>query len=516
MLPSVSRRVPSLGQISRGTARRRAARRRRISAAVVVVVLLVGVWVLHPWRRSTGRAGGRHQAATNPAGGSAGTGSPPPNARNPIKHIVFLVKENRTFDNYFGAYPGADGTTTAKMLKGHQTVSRPLAAAPDVQPHDITHGFVSGMLSIDGGNMDGFNTIQDGTDLSGYDVMSRNCAASPASAQSKAGSGCIPNYYKYADRFVLADHFFTSMYGPTTPEHLYTIAAQANGIVDNPQNSSTDSTTMCDDPTETAPAFDMNALTPAQVKRIKYWEDNVQSHFPTYVYKIAQFWHKQRLCFNIPLITDELDRAHVSWKYYTDPEVIQNAMAAIQHVWKGPDRHKIASPESFIKDMKAGHMPAVSWLNPPASYNEHPGAGVSVCAGENWTVQHINAIMHSKYWPTTAIVVVWDDFGGFYDHVPPPHYDVMGLGPRTPALIISPWTRRGSNPDGGFIDHHTYEFSSVLRFIEDTFHLKPLTARDRRADPLSGAFDFNHLPDDKTLILRYRSDCPYGSDLIKE
>jgi phospholipase C len=471
----------------------------------VVVLALLGLWFVHPWRSSRGRAGER-ASGQHGTTSSQGTGAGPPDSarlsgKNPIKHIVFLVKENRTFDNYFGQYPGADGTTKGKLLKGHRTETEALKRAPDVQPHDITHGFVSGILSIDGGKMDGFNTILDGTDLSGYDEFSR---------------ATIPNYYKYADRFVLADHFFTSMYGPTTPEHLYTVAAQANGIVDNPQNSSKSGATMCDDPTETAPAFDMNALTAAQVKQIKYWEDHVQDHYPTYVYKIAHFWHQQRLCFNIPLITDELDRAHVSWKYYTDPDVIQNAMAAIQHVWKGADRKRVASPESFISDMKAGHMPAVSWLNPPASYNEHPGGGISVCAGENWTVQHVNAIMHSKYWPTTAIVVVWDDFGGFYDHVPPPHYDVMGLGPRTPALIISPWTRRGHNPGGGSIDHHTYEFSSVLRFIEDTFHLKPLTERDRRADPLSGAFDFHHASNDKPLILPYRSNCPYGSDLIKE
>ena len=113
-------------------------------------------------------------------------------------------------------------------------------------------------------------------------------------------------------------------------------------------------------------------------------------------------------------------------------------------------------------------------------------------------------------------MVVWDDFGGFYDHVPPPHYDVLGLGPRVPALIISPWTRRGNGPDGGLVDHHTYEFSSVLTFIEDTFGLKPLTQRDQQADPLSGAFDFTQKPDDKPLILRYRTDCPYGSDLTPE
>ena len=452
-------------------------------------------WQLWPSGSTTATGHGSTSASASV------TGSPGSlTGKNPIKHVIFIVDENRSFDNFFGKYPGADGTTTGQIWVNGQTKTVPLKPGIDVAPHDIEHGFVAGLLSIDGGKMDGFNRILYGKDLTGYTEFSRSQ---------------IPDYYKYADRFVLADRFFTSMYGPTTPEHLYTVAAQARGIVDNPQNSSNDNT-MCDDPTETAPAFDMGALTAGQVKQIKYWEDNVQSHFPDYVFKIAQFWHKQRLCFNIPLITDKLDKAHVSWKYYTDPEIIQNAMAAIEHVWKGADRKKVAPVEGFIKDIKAGRMPAVSWLNPPASYNEHPGGGISVCAGENWTVQHINAVMHSKFWPSTVIVVVWDDFGGFYDHVPPPHYDVMGLGPRTPALIISPWTRTGNSPGGGYIDHTTYEFSSVLRFIENTFHLKPLTQRDRQADPLSGALDFKHAPNDKTMVLKYRNDCPYGSDLLKE
>src|SRR5689334_25317031 len=121
--------------------------------------------------------------------------------------------------------------------------------------------------------------------------------------------------------------------------------------------------------------------------------------------------------------------------------------------------------------------------------------------------------MRSPYRANTVIVVVSDDFGGFYDHVPPPQYDIMGLGPRTPALIISPWTRAGSNPDGGFTDHTTYEFSSVLKLIEDLFGLSPLTDRDRTADPLSGALDFASPPRTDTLILPERHDCPYGNDV---
>ena len=189
-----------------------------------------------------------------------------------------------------------------------------------------------------------------------------------------------------------------------------------------------------------------------------------------------------------------------------------NALQAIRHVRFNPEMWaKVQPPENFIQDIKAEELPAVSWLVPPESYNEHPGAGVSVCAGENWTVTQINAIMRSDYWATTAIVVVWDDFGGFYDGVMPPHYDIMGLGPRTPALIISPYTRTGDSPEGGYVDDTVYEFSSVLRFIEDLHGLKQLTERDAQASPLAGAFDFSQPPNLDPLVLKLRDDCPYGT-----
>ena len=124
-------------------------------------------------------------------------------------------------------------------------------------------------------------------------------------------------------------------------------------------------------------------------------------------------------------------------------------------------------------------------------------------------MQQVNALQHSDYWKSTVLVIVWDDFGGFYDPVVPPHYDIMGLGPRTPALVISPYTKQGNNPRGGYVDHTVYEFASVLRFIEDMFDLPPMTARDKRADPLIGALDFDH-PDFKPLILPYRQNCPYS------
>ena len=141
--------------------------------------------------------------------------------------MIFLVKENHTFDNYFGKYPGADGATRGKTLQCDQgntpgpTVK--LTPAPYIYPHDLGHAFVPGLTAIDGGRMDGFNCVPLGDDMTGYTQFSRKT---------------LPAYWALADRFVLADHFFTSMYGPTFPEHLYTVAAQSYGIVDN--KSSTD------------------------------------------------------------------------------------------------------------------------------------------------------------------------------------------------------------------------------------------------------------------------------------
>src|SRR5438132_10187232 len=168
MLSDMSARGPILRPASRRAwARRRAARRRRTFGAVVLLLVLLVLWLVHPWRSAGGA--GTHSSGSPSARGGGGPGPGRLSGKNPIKHIVFLVKENRTFDNYFGKYPGADGTTTGKLLKGHTTQTMPLKPAPDVQPHDITHGFVSGILSIDGGKMDGYNTIQAGTDRSGYD-----------------------------------------------------------------------------------------------------------------------------------------------------------------------------------------------------------------------------------------------------------------------------------------------------------------------------------------------------------
>ncbi|MFM8943671.1 MAG: alkaline phosphatase family protein, partial [Actinomycetota bacterium] len=155
-----------------------------------------------------------------------------------------------------------------------------------------------------------------------------------------------------------------------------------------------------------------------------------------------------------------------------------------------------------------GLLPPVPWVTPRFEVSEHPE--YAFCHGENWTVHQINAIMQSPAWASTVIIVVWDDYGGFYDPVAPPMVDHMGLGPRTPALIISPFSRAGDSPDGGSVDHTVYEFSSVVRLIEDVFGLPTLTARDASANPLLGALDLS-APNPEPLVLPLRSDCPYGT-----
>jgi phospholipase C len=414
----------------------------------------------------------------------------------PIKHVVFMIKENRTFNNYFGTYPGAVGAKFGKsMLHGDHVKLKPCY---DQQPHDITHGFASGLYSINGGQMNGYDIIGDGRDLTGYTTCSRSQ---------------IPNYWKYADRFVLADHFFTSMYGPTYPEHLYTVAAQSNGIMDN-KSTLDHPGSYCDDPTEYSPHFPFDTLTKPDLRRAYRLEDNITQKIPDTLVDLLNYTTPIRNCFDVKVLPDELTMAGITWKYYNEKDHWMNALQAIRHVRYGPEWNKVVSPDDFVTDVQHHRLPQVSWLIPPESYNEHPGEHtISICAGENWTVEQMNVLMHSRYWKNTVVVIVWDDFGGFYDPVVPPHYDVMGLGPRTPALVISPYAKHGTNRNGGFIDHTDYEFSSVLRFIELLFKLPAMTERDKQSNPLLGALDFQDPPNLKPLVLPYRTTCPYGTDL---
>lgn len=405
----------------------------------------------------------------------AGAGPTGEDGDIPIKHIVFIIKENRTFDNYFGRYAGANGATTGKTSTG-ETVK--LSVATDAFEPDLGHAFLDGVKSINGGKMDGFDQVTNGETMNGYSAFTREG---------------IPNYWAYADEFVLGDNMFTSMYGPTFPAHLYTVAAQSGRVIGNKDQTSTEGG-YCDDINETVLRFQRLSL--KEKREIMAAEEANDAD------TIVQYWEHVRACFNFEVLPDQLDKAGIGWHYYADEGSWMNAMLAIKHMrFSSHWGKEITGEEDFPVDIAKERLAPVTWVVPGPGVNEHPG-GPSVCVGENWTVSVVNQIMRSKYWKDTAIFLTWDDFGGFYDHVPPPHYDVMGLGPRAPLLVISPWAKEG------YVDSTEYEFSSVLKFIETVHGLDCMTKRDCQASNMMNAFDFEQdvAPGDRKLILDER-DC---------
>src|SRR5919108_2628384 len=154
---------------------------------------------------------------------------------------------------------------------------------------------------------------------------------------------------------------------------------------------------------------------------------------------VDEYWVERWPCIDITILPDLLERAGVSWKYYRGDNVWIQPMEMIRHVVEGPMYEKVVPQEAFLPDLRGGRLPAVSWLIPPLDLSDHPARGRSICPGENWSVQVLNALQSSPEWGSTVVFLVWDDFGGFYDHVPPPHVDVYGMGPRVPAIVLSPW-----------------------------------------------------------------------------
>jgi phospholipase C len=379
-----------------------------------------------------------------------------------IQHVVFLIKENRTFDHYFGTFPGADGATSGKTSTGRAI---PLAHAPDETPYDIGHSWRDALIAMNRGRMDKFDLVESG-DIDGYKLPYTQLYESD-----------IPNYFAYAREFVLADRMFSSMVGPSFPNHLYTVAAQDGGVLDNPHPNHYNWGCDSDDD---------------QSVPIQKPDGRLTTDPP---------------CFDFQTLADSLEAAHVSWKYYAPPKgkygYQWSTLDAIRHIRESPLwTDHVVNDAQFESDALNGKLPAVSWLV-TGDASEHPP--LSTCAGENWTVRQLNAVMKGPDWNSTVVFVTWDDFGGFYDHLPPPQGKDYDLGPRVPLIIISPYAKKG------YISHTEYEFSSFLKFAEVRFHLPPLTDRDSKAGDMLDSFDFKQEPQ-PTLILQERS-CPAAPHL---
>jgi phospholipase C len=367
-----------------------------------------------------------------------------------IQHVVFIIKENRSFDEYFGAFtPQAGQTvngTTQGVLSTGQVIN--LGHTPDMTPADIGHRFFDAHAAENGGLMNGFDT-EYGGNIVGEDL-----------AYTQMQETDIPNYYKYALYFTLADNTFGAINAPSLPSHLYTIGAQSGGIFSNPAVGA--NAWGCDSTPNTT-VDQMNS------------EGVVSQIFP---------------CIDFQTLADNLETAGISWMGYGpiqgESGFLWNTFDAIKHIrYSDLWTTNIVSDTQFITDVQNGTLPSVSWLV-TGQANEHPPG--SSCLGENWTVAQLNALMASPYWDSTAVFLIWDEWGGFHDHVPPPAVDTFGLSPRVPLIVISPYAKHG------YVDHTQYEPSSVLAFIETLFGLPPLTERDANANNLMNSFNFGQKP----------------------
>lgn len=372
-----------------------------------------------------------------------------------------MDKENRSFDSMFGRFPGANGATTYPALDGSR---HPLNHQPTLLGSDVAHTVRDARLSIDNGKMDRFiqtvGAIQNGQNM----------------ADSQFYESDIPNYWAYAKRFTLDDRFFSTIMGNSFANHLYTIAGRDNGADGSPAGSL--NAWGCDSPSS---AF------------VEEQRPNGTLH---YAYP----------CFNFNTIGDELDRKGISWEYYApsqgQPGYFWNAFDAIKHIRNGPDWNThMASYTEFASDASAGTLPTMSWLVQPFAVSDHPS--FDVCQGENWTVQQVNAVMSNRAeWEHTAIILTWDDYGGFYDHVVPPKGPnrFVQYGLRVPAIIISPYARPH------YVDSTMLNFASIPKLVETLYHLPPTGPLDRVSNNLLSSFDFHQKPL-SPLILKTRT-CP--------
>jgi phospholipase C len=386
-----------------------------------------------------------------------------------ISHIVVIVQENRSFENFFAGYPGANapmngcgkGSAPAPSTgsgsgcpSGDQVI--PLHQVTFQQEPDLPHVFEASLAEWDNGKMDGFSKF--GQDDAAYAYIERSQ---------------VQTYWTMANQYVLADEMFPTEFGPSWTAHL-TLVAGTDNI--------TPTTALAD----FATAHSNCRAAPGTVTAIVD-EKRVVHHnagpFPC----LDQF----------NTIAQALDTAGVTWKYYVATRLksfIWSPFAAIKYVEQGPDwTNNVIGPQTqVLKDINAGNLASVSWVTPSHRDSDHPGAHSDT--GPAWVASIVNAIGQSPYWNSTAIVVLWDDYGGFYDNAPPPQLDFRGLGIRVPCLIISPYTRPG------LVSHKQYEFGSILKLIEETFPtvgtLGPSSEgyTDTRAHSMRDIFDFSKPP----------------------
>jgi phospholipase C len=392
-------------------------------------------------------------------------------AQQRIKHVVIVMQENRSFDSYFGSYPGADGIP---MHGGVPSTCVPDPAtrrcvAPFHDSSDVNfggpHHAAAAKADVDHGRMDGFIREAQAGKQGCVSLLDPACSQGAFDVMGYHDRSDIPNYWAYADNYVLEDHMFEPNASWSLPGHLFLVSEWSAKC------------SVRDDPMSCVNALDKPDRSPPRGSPLA-------GEGPSYA------WTD---------LTYLLYRTKVTWSWYvfpgTEPDCedgdatcapvkqsastpgIWNPLPWFTTVRQDGQLGNIRSVGTFFDAASHGDLPAVSWVIPSNEVSEHPPA--SIATGQAYVTAVVNALMAGPDWGSTAVFVAWDDWGGFYDHVAPPKVDENGYGLRVPGLVISPWARKG------FIDHQLLSFDAYAKLIEDLFlggsRLDPAT--DGRPDP---------------------------------
>lgn len=398
-------------------------------------------------------------------GGSSAGVNPPPNPNGKIKHVVIIFQENRTPDNLFHD-PAliANGADIASSGMNSHGVLITLGSQPLAYTYDLSHRHAAFVDMYDGGKMDGADLIPATCSPNHPDCVI------PSDPQFKyVQASDVAPYFQMAEQYTFADRMFQTNQGPSFPAHQFIIAGTSAPTASSDlfvaENTS--------EPGVYGPPAGCTAPPDVYVQLIDPTGDESNTMYP---------------CFEHPTLMDMLDAKNVSWRYYSpSARSIWTAPNAIQHLRMGPDWDKVIlnSPQ-ILTDIANGQLAAVNWVIPTGASSDHSGTNDG--SGPSWVASVVNAIGNSKYWSDTAILIAWDDWGGWYDHVAPRVINSYEYGFRVPLIVVSPYAKPG------YISHVTHDFGSLLKFIETTFAVASVGYADDRADDLSDCFDFNQTP----------------------
>lgn len=374
-----------------------------------------------------------------------------------IQHVIIVVQENRSFNNLFMGFKGATTSTYGYTSSGQKVTLQPIGLETSWDVEHDSNGFFAacnGTGSIPGTNcqMNGFNNE--------YAGCGRNCPPDPTYAYVPPSE--TKPLFAIGKQFVLADQMYASNFDASSfISHQYIISGQAESAVNYPRS-----------------AWGCPGGSGDTISKV-----GPQRQIPN---------GSEVVCWDPTTLGDELDSAGQSWAFYTSSIYgdggIWSAYQAVNHIYDHSDWYKdIITPQtSFFNDVSGGKLRAVSWITPTCENSDHAGCGSNT--GPAWVASIVNAIGTSPYWNNTAIFILWDDYGGWYDPQPPPYVDYDGLGMRIPMLIVSAYAKKH------YVSHTQYEHGTILKFVEETFGLPAMAASDSRANPPDDSFDFSKPP----------------------